>query len=420
MKFLKHKKSLFLLCLGLLAFGLLSCSTAGVLLKTAPSTPKGAAATPSLQGFSLSEWELARGTIKASLEKDVYGRLPTDFTTEMLRLKTLKDHSYPNAIIEERLLKTIQPVQYRDSAVPAVGDPIEVEYNAVIVRPAKAEGPVPIIMMESFCPNHDVVPIAGISPPNNQHFSCHGEGLMLRAFSYFFGRYIVTPPIDDIIARGYALAVIYPSDTYSDNSEGFSPARRYAPYEANPWGAIGAWAFMYSSLNNHLKADTDFSQTIAYGHSRYGKSALLAAAFDPLIDAVISHQSGTGGASLSRDKKGETVKEITVNYPHWFSPNYTADNENLDQHHLLALIAPRPILLGNAVRDVWSDPEGAFRAAQGANPIYKLYGKAGLGANKLTDFRPVDELSFWIRPGTHGIVKEDWPAFLQFLDSHIN
>jgi len=243
---------------------------------------------------------------------------------------------------------------------------------------------------------------------------------MLRAFSYFFGRYIVTPPIDEIIARGYAIAVIYPSDTYSDNSEGFGPARHYAPYADNPWGAIGAWAFMYSSLNEHLKADAAFSQSIAYGHSRYGKSALLAAAFDPSIDAVISHQSGTGGASLSRNKKGETVEEITDSYPHWFSRNYTEDNESLDQHHLPALIAPRPILLGNASRDVWSDPEGAFRAAQGANPIYKLYGKAGLSASKLKDFNPADELSFWIRPGTHGIVKEDWPAFLQFLDSHIN
>ena len=145
---------------------------------------------------------------------------------------------------------------------------------------------------------------------------------------------------------------------------------------------------MYASLNNHLKADTAFSQTIAYGHSRYGKAALLAAAFDGSIDAVISHQSGTGGASLSRDKKGETVEKIMQSYPHWFSAKYNADNKDFDQHHLLALIAPRPILLGNASRDVWSDPEGAFRAAQGASPIYQLYGKDGLRQTKLTDYQP--------------------------------
>ena len=269
------------------------------------------------------------------------------------------------------------------------------------------------------CPNHDVVPVEGISMPNNDHFSCHGEGLMLRVFSYFFGRHIVTPPIEDILAQGYGLAVIYPSDTYSDNAQGFSPARRYAPSAKNPWGAIGAWAFMYASLNNHLKADTAFSQTIAYGHSRYGKAALLAAAIDGSIDAVISHQSGTGGASLSRDKKGETVEKIMQSYPHWFSAKYSADNKDFDQHHLLALIAPRPILLGNASRDVWSDPEGAFRAAQGASPIYQLYGKDGLRQTKLTDYQPGNDIAFWIRRGTHGIVKEDWPAFLQFLDAHI-
>ena len=153
------------------------------------------------------------------------------------------------------------------------------------------------------------------------------------------------------------------------------------------------------------------------------RSALVAAAFDPNVDAVISHQSGTGGASLSRDKPGETVQDITNGYPVWFSPAYSgyAKNEDalpIDQHHLLALIAPRPILLGNAKRDVWSDPNGAFRAAQGATPAYTLYGSSGLTRSKLNEFDPAADIAFWIRPGTHGVVKEDWPAFLDFLDAH--
>ncbi|MEZ5920566.1 MAG: hypothetical protein R3C60_04355, partial [Parvularculaceae bacterium] len=78
----------------------------------------------------------------------------------------------------------------------------------------------------------------------------------------------------------------------------------------------------------------------------------------------------------------------------------------------------RPVLLGNARRDVWSDPNGAFRAALGADPVYRLYDEKGLDQKRLVPFEPSSELAFWIRPGTHGVVKEDWPAFLQFLDAH--
>jgi len=90
----------------------------------------------------------------------------------------------------------------------------------------------------------------------------------------------------------------------------------------------------------------------------------------------------------------------------------------IDQHALLALIAPRPIFLGNARRDVWSDPNGGFRAAQGANSVYNLYNKQGLNQDKLKPYIPKNDISFYIRGGTHGVVKEDWPAFLDFLDAH--
>ena len=417
MRFLNLKTLGFLFVLAVSAFGLLSCSTAGVLLKTAPSSPKGAPAYPAIAADSLSAWEGMKDKIKADLQTDVYGTLPTDFTTELVSSKTIEGHSY-NAIIEERRLRTWQTVDPAIENAPE-GNRLEIIYNAVIVKPANISGPVPVIMLENFCPNHNVIPVEGISLPERSHFSCDGKGLMSKVFGYFFGRYIVTPPIEDIVSQGYGLAVIFPGDNYPDRAGAFAPFMKYAPDQAQPWGAIGAWAFMFSSLNHHLKADEGFGETIAYGHSRYGKSAIVAAAYDSSIDAVISHQSGTGGASLSRDKKGETVEAIMRDYPHWFSSNFNPDNEQLDQHHLLALIAPRPILLGNAERDVWSDPEGAFRASQGADKVYELYGKQGLNQKKLTDYQAASELAFWIRSGTHGIVKEDWPAFLNFLDAHI-
>jgi len=164
------------------------------------------------------------------------------------------------------------------------------------------------------------------------------------------------------------------------------------------------------------------SRIATFGHSRYGKTALLTALWSDNIAAVVSHQSGTGGASLSRGKKGETVTQILSSYPHWFAPSFAKYDTDapieVEQHHLLALIAPRPVLLGNARRDVWSDPEGGFHSAIGADSIYELYDKKGLTVEKLNQFDPSADLSFWIRGGTHGIVKEDWPAFLEFLDFH--
>jgi hypothetical protein len=162
---------------------------------------------------------------------------------------------------------------------------------------------------------------------------------------------------------------------------------------------------------------------VAYGHSRYGKTALLSAATSPNIDGVIAHQSGTGGASILRDGTGESIEDIMKSYPHWFTKRFGdyADDENalpVDAHNLLSLIAPKPVMLGNARRDVWSDPEGAFHAAQAATQSWTDQGANGLTAARLDQFIPSDTISFWMRPGTHGVVKEDWPAFLDFMDAH--
>jgi len=401
MKFLKLKRVwLGLFCL--LLIGLLtSCAGTRILMATAPSTPKGAIATPALTALSKTDWENQKSQIQLSLEQEVYGIMPKDFGTTLMSSRPIKEHEF-KANIEEIAVKTIRSETYK----------------AIIVTPKNSAGPLPIIMTENFCPNHSVIPANDISKPVGPYFDCSTESIMGKVFGYFFGRYIRTPPVDLIMEHGYALAVIYPSETFPDNATRFTPHRDKAPSPKHPWGAIGAWAYQFSSLSNYLKADGRFSTTIAYGHSRYGKSALVAAAYDDTIDGVIAHQSGTGGASLSRDKKGETVSAITEGYPHWFTPAYKEDSMIIDQHHLLALIAPRPILLGNAKRDVWSDPEGAFRAAKGAAPAYTIYGSEGLRQSKLTEFDPSADIAFWMRAGTHGVVKEDWPAFLDFMDAH--
>ena len=399
MRFLKLKR--FWLGLSLFAiFGLLaSCTGTRTLMMTTPSKPKGLTASPIITASSIKAWDAQKAGLKQAFETQIYGKMPDDFETTEASRRAVTGHSYA-AAIEEVVLQ----------------HPHGTDYTAVIVTPLNTNGPFPIIMMENFCPNHNVIPVQGLSKPQTVSFDCGGDGMMSGVFGYFFGRYITTPPIEMIMQRGYALAVIFPSETYPDNAQRFFQSRKKDPNKY--WGTIGAWAYQFSSLSGYLKQDERFSKTIAYGHSRYGKSTLVAAAFDETIDGVIAHQSGTGGASLSKSKKGETVAAITEAYPHWFTFDYDEAKLTIDQHQLLALIAPRPILLGNAKRDVWSDPEGAFRAAKGAEPAYRLYGSEGLRQSKLTEFDPSADIAFWMRPGTHGVVKEDWPAFLDFMDAH--
>lgn len=396
---------------------LFSCSSTRLLLHTAPSKPKGAPAMPTLNISTQNTWEqVQKPAIQNLLETHIYGQWPQN-----LDITKIDSHMLTGSYFADSALISIDTLN-----IKALKTAQDRTFGLVLLQPHTMTANGTVIMMESFCPNHDVIPVPGIPKPNSPYFNCSETSIMASVFLYVFGRYIVTPPISDIMARGYTLAIIYPPEYVPDN---FTGARailnKLFSDQANTHKthAIMAWAHQFSLLSKYLKSQYGFTQSIAYGHSRYGKAALLAAAFDPHIDGVIAHQSGTAGASLFKDKTGESITQIMEGYPHWFHPrlaDYAKTPESLpfDQHHLLAIIAPRPVLLGNARRDVWSNPNGAFRAAQAASQAYQLYGIRGLTQNRLTDFNPQDTLAFWMRPGTHGIVKEDWPAFLAFLDQH--
>ncbi len=388
--------------------------------------PRGPAASPALVYANVGEWE-SKGAAEAreALQSNVYGYFPEASQSSILERRVVNPDAFNGkGVVEE----------YRVGASAGFGDkPVAVTDGAGadgfilnIVLPKKAAGPAPVILMETFCPRWDTIPDPGVSgapAPDEKR-----GGMMTNIATFVFGRYICSPPIETILDAGYAVASIFPSEIVPDSdAEGLAALRRlsegYADDETR-WGAIAAWAWGFSRVIDVLEQDErlDKNAMIAFGHSRYAKAALAAAAFDPRIDGVIAHQSGTGGASLSFRKPGESVKAITRSYPHWFARTFAAHTDDappaFDQHQLLALIAPRPILLGNARRDVWSDPNGAFRAAMAADAVYELYGVKGLDQAALKPYDPAADIAFWMRPGTHGVVKEDWPAFLAFLNAH--
>jgi len=418
------------------AFALVLPGCVKLTLAWADLKPDGPAAAPRVLDaygdaapiLDVKTWERDRmPVLKDTLQAQIYGYLPDSTQTKTFSRRVLDDAVFDGiGRLEEFRLEgraTFNGVERTTkAALEGAGG-----FYMNVIYPVGAARPAPIILMQTFCPRWDTIPHPGVTRPQGAS-SCLANSAMSGVVHYAFGRYIMTPPIKTILERGYAIATIYPGEFMPDRSEeGLAAlAQLTAGHDAGATrlGAIGAWAWGYSMMVDALEAsDLDISDYIAWGHSRYGKSALLAAAFDDRIGAVIAHQSGTGGASLNRQKKGESIGEITESYPHWFAPAYAryAEREErmaVDQHHLLALIAPRPVLLGNARRDVWSDPNGAFRAAVGADPVYELYGRAGLDQDRLDEWRPDADIAFWIRPGTHGVVKEDWPAFLEFLDAH--
>jgi hypothetical protein len=172
----------------------------------------------------------------------------------------------------------------------------------------------------------------------------------------------------------------------------------------------------------------DAKRVAIVGASRLGKTVLWAGARDPRFALVIASCSGEGGAALSRRNFGETVKHLTAptRYPYQFAANYQkladrADESPVEAHLLLALIAPRPLLLQTGDTDLWSDPKGEFLSAVAAGPVYRMLGAQDLGTEQMPPAgQPIlHRLGYYMHAGGHGTLPSDWPLFLKFMQLHL-
>jgi hypothetical protein len=315
--------------------------------------------------------------------------------------------------------------------------------DLLVYLPANAKTPVPLFLNMSFAANNLAVadpnvkvgrrwdrqsrtqvpadppppPAAGAAPANNRG----PRGLRVEQF----------------IARGIGIATFNKDDLAPDfvGSEGMGVKSLYLkPGQTQPgddeWGAIAAWAWGASRALDYFETDkrVDSKRVAIHGVSRLGKTALWAGAADERFAMVIASCSGEGGAAIARRNYGETLAHMAAptRFPYQFAGNYAkyaakVDEWPVDANLLIAMIAPRPLLLQTGNTDKWSDPYGEFLAAVAAEPVYKLLGKKGLGTTTFP--RPgepiLHDLGYIMHDGGHGTVPSDFDVYIRFIEMHL-
>lgn len=363
---------------------------------------------------SKSDWKKRRIELVNLFENVEYGSTPAG----KVRLSSVLLSENLNAFDGKAIRREVQLKLEKDGA--------EIRMNVLLYLP-KSDKPVPLFVGYNFSGNHTVAKDPAIAITTSW-LKSRGTTSDNSAPESQRGSDAQSWPIAEVLARGYGLATIYCGDADPDFDDGFKNGVHSLFKEtrtSSSWGTVAGWAWGLSRVMDYLEKvkGVDSKQIAVLGHSRLGKAALWAGVKDPRFALVISNESGCGGAALSKRIYGETVGRINTSFPHWFCGNfrkYNLKEEDLpiDQHELLALIAPRPLYVCSAEDDKWSDPKGEFLSCVAASPVYQLLGNEGFPGKDLPDFQKpiIGTIGYHIRQGKHAINLYDWNCFMDFAD----
>ncbi|HEX5103679.1 MAG TPA: acetylxylan esterase [Pirellulaceae bacterium] len=375
---------------------------------------------------SREDWEAKRKPeLKALFQHYMYGLIPPKPVRQEFQTGEPRDCLEGKATLREITIHSLEP---------RTGHPLHV----LLIAPKGVERP-PVFVGMNFCGNHTLLDDPKVPLPTGWvRNSCVGA-LNERATDKGRGSQKDVWNADLIVSRGYALATFYSGDVDPDTpdlADGIGPTyfkgTSESPAGDDP-GTIALWSWGFRRVVDYLtegggKELVDPQRIAVVGHSRNGKTALLAGAFDERIALIIPHQAGCGGTAPSRtdDPKAESVKRINTSFPHWFCENFVLFNDDVarlpfDQHCLLALCAPRPVLYSNAQDDQWANPNGQFEMLRAAEPVYKLYGVEGLAPDARPEIGKLvkSRLGYFLREGKHSMSREDWEVFLDYVDANL-
>ena len=370
------------------------------------------------------DWEtIRRPEVLDLFEQNVYGRVPDG------------DYSQSHEVLshEQNVLEG-KADRYEIKISIEKNDRV-LSFNLLVFLPADTEGPVPVFMGLNFKGNHTIHSDPGILlteswvengvEPLIRNNRASESSRAMKASRW---------PVEMILERGYGLATIYIGDIDPDYYDTFQNGIHplfYGPGQNIPekdeWGSIAAWAWGLSRAMDYIETweAIDPDRVAVIGHSRLGKTSLWAGASDERFAMVVSNNSGCGGAALSRREFGETVERINTIFPHWFCRNFHDYNKRVsdlpvDQHMLIALMAPRPVYIASAEEDLWADPRGEYLSRYHAAGVYNLYHPTVLDPVPPEMNSPLIEstIGYHIRSGGHDLTKYDWEQFLDFADHH--
>jgi hypothetical protein len=354
------------------------------------------------------QWRnVRRPQIMSLFSNLIYGRVPKPtgpIQTEYEVLKTDKE------FMAGKATRKLVRIRFSNNE-----NGTQADMTIVVFVPNTADKPVPAFMKHSF------------NDTKSDDFDAHPDQP---------GRIRNGWPIGEFMDRGYAFIAVYQKDLVGHNEVGFGQGIHPLFYKqgqsfpkAAEWGVLSAVAWGGMRALDYLETDDDVDarRVAIMGHSKMGKATPWTAAQDERFALAISAQSGCAGAALWRRKSGETLAKMVTRFPYWLCRNAwkfvdREDDLPVDQHMLIALIAPRPVYVASGVKDTWADGRGEYLSAYYASEVYRLLGKTGLTSEASPPVgEPIQngEVGYHIRAGGHSVEMYDWQRFMDFADRHL-